>query len=216
VVTTSGLGILVTYGKFVVEFYFSLGLLWILISFAAWVILRERVFTLLRMIREPLLLSFTTASSEAAYPKTSSSSSASARREDRQLRAAARLFVQPRRLDDVLHLSRCSLSPRPTTSSSRCCSRSRLLLILMVTSKGMAGVPRASLVVIAATLATFNIPEAGLLLIMGSTSSSTWGARRPTSSATGVATAWWRSGEGELGAGEAPSRPRRGAAAAAA
>ena len=42
-----------------------------------------------------------------------------------------------------------------------------MLLLLMVTSKGMAGVPRASLVVIAATLTTFNIPEAGLLLIMG-------------------------------------------------
>jgi len=42
-----------------------------------------------------------------------------------------------------------------------------MLLLLMVTSKGMAGVPRASLVVIAATLATFNIPEAGLLLIIG-------------------------------------------------
>src|SRR6202045_1719044 len=42
-----------------------------------------------------------------------------------------------------------------------------MLLLLMVTSKGMAGVPRASLVVIAATLSTFNIPEAGLLLIMG-------------------------------------------------
>jgi len=42
-----------------------------------------------------------------------------------------------------------------------------MLLILMVTSKGMAGIPRASLVVIAATLAQFDIPEAGLLLIMG-------------------------------------------------
>jgi Na+/H+-dicarboxylate symporter len=42
-----------------------------------------------------------------------------------------------------------------------------MLLLLMITSKGMAGVPRASLVVIAATLTTFNIPEAGLLLIMG-------------------------------------------------
>jgi Na+/H+-dicarboxylate symporter len=42
-----------------------------------------------------------------------------------------------------------------------------MLLLLMVTSKGMAGVPRASLVVIAATLTTFNIPEAGLLLVMG-------------------------------------------------
>jgi hypothetical protein len=42
-----------------------------------------------------------------------------------------------------------------------------MLLLLMLTSKGMAGVPRASLVVIAATLNQFNIPEAGLLLIMG-------------------------------------------------
>jgi Na+/H+-dicarboxylate symporter len=42
-----------------------------------------------------------------------------------------------------------------------------MLLLLMLTSKGMAGVPRASLVVIAATLASFNIPEAGLLLIIG-------------------------------------------------
>src|SRR5437879_11527049 len=42
-----------------------------------------------------------------------------------------------------------------------------MLLLLMLTSKGMAGVPRASLVVISATLSTFNIPEAGLLLIIG-------------------------------------------------
>jgi Na+/H+-dicarboxylate symporter len=42
-----------------------------------------------------------------------------------------------------------------------------MLLLLMLTSKGMAGVPRASLVVIAATLASFNLPEAGLLLIIG-------------------------------------------------
>ena len=42
-----------------------------------------------------------------------------------------------------------------------------MLLMLMVTSKGMAGVPRASLVVIAATLGQFDIPEAGLLLLLG-------------------------------------------------
>ena len=42
-----------------------------------------------------------------------------------------------------------------------------MLLVLMVTSKGIAGVPRASLVVIAATLSQFNLPEAGVLLIMG-------------------------------------------------
>src|SRR4029077_12197099 len=70
VVTTSGLGILVTYGVFTGEFYFSLLLLWGLISLAGFLFLGDRVFTLLRMTREPLLLSFTTASSEAAYPKT--------------------------------------------------------------------------------------------------------------------------------------------------
>ena len=42
-----------------------------------------------------------------------------------------------------------------------------MLLLLMVTSKGMAGVPRASLVVIAATLSFFKLPEAGLVLIIG-------------------------------------------------
>mgnify|MGYP000550059018 FL=1 len=42
-----------------------------------------------------------------------------------------------------------------------------MLLVLMITSKGMAGVPRASLVVIAATLSQFNLPEAGVLLILG-------------------------------------------------
>ena len=42
-----------------------------------------------------------------------------------------------------------------------------MLLVLMVTSKGMAGVPRASLVVIAATLSQFNLPEGGILLILG-------------------------------------------------
>jgi Na+/H+-dicarboxylate symporter len=42
-----------------------------------------------------------------------------------------------------------------------------MMLVLMLTSKGMAGVPRASLVVIAATLSQFNIPEAGLLLLLG-------------------------------------------------
>jgi Na+/H+-dicarboxylate symporter len=42
-----------------------------------------------------------------------------------------------------------------------------MLLVLMITSKGIAGVPRASLVVIAGTLSMFNIPEAGLLLLLG-------------------------------------------------
>jgi len=216
VVTTSGLGILVTYGKFVVEFYFSLGLLWILISFAAWVILRERVFTLLRMIREPLLLSFTTASSEAAYPKT--------------LEQLERFGAKKKIVSFVLPLGYsfnldgsmmyCTFAvlfiAQAYNIQLTLLQQVTMLLILMVTSKGMAGVPRASLVVIAATLATFNIPEAGLLLIMGIDQFLDMGRSATNVIGNSVATAVVAKWEGELGAGEAPSRPRRGAAAAAA
>jgi len=76
------------------------------------VILRERVFTLLRMIREPLLLSFTTASSEAAYPKTLEQLERFGAKKRSSASCCRSLFVQPRRLDEVLHL-RVLFMPRP-------------------------------------------------------------------------------------------------------
>jgi Na+/H+-dicarboxylate symporter len=84
----------------------------------------------------------------------------------RGLRAAARLFIQSRWFDDVLHLRGDVHRPAYGIELSAA-QQLTMLLVLMVTSKGMAGVPRASLVVIAATLAQFNIPEAGLLLLLG-------------------------------------------------
>jgi Na+/H+-dicarboxylate symporter len=86
----------------------------------------------------------------------------------------------------------------------------------MVTSKGMAGVPRASLVVIAATLATFHIPEAGLLLIMGIDQFLDMGRSATNVVGNSIATAVVAKWEGELGAGEEAPRGRRAAAAAAA
>jgi Na+/H+-dicarboxylate symporter len=70
-----------------------------------------------------------------------------------------------------------------------------MMLVLMLTSKGIAGVPRASLVVIAATLHQFNIPEAGLLVILASIPSSTWAVRPPTQWATRSLRPWWPSGK---------------------
>src|SRR5262249_32142964 len=167
VVTTSGLGLLIPYGKFTFEFYFSLLILWGLLSLAGYFFLGQRVFTLLRMIREPLLLSFTTASSEAAYPKT--------------MEQLERFGAKKKIVSFVLPLGYsfnldgsmmyCTFAvlfiAQAYNIQLTFIQQVTMLLILMVTSKGMAGVPRASLVVIAATLATFNIPEAGLLLIMG-------------------------------------------------
>jgi len=215
VVTTSGLGILVTYGKFVIEFYFSLGLLWVLISFAAWMFLRDRVFTLLRMIREPLLLSFTTASSEAAYPKT--------------LEQLERFGAKKKIVSFVLPLGYsfnldgsmmyCTFAvlfiAQAYNIQLTILEQITMLLILMVTSKGMAGVPRASLVVIAATLATFNIPEAGLLLIMGIDQFLDMGRSATNVIGNSVATAVVAKWEGELGKSEPePVRARAAHAAA--
>ena len=87
--------------------------------------------------------------------------------------------------------------------------------MLMLTSKGMAGVPRASLVVIAATLNQFNIPEAGLLLIMGVDQFLDMGRSATNAVGNSIATAVvakWEGGllsedEADRQAGELPQGP---------
>ena len=167
IVATQGLGILLIYGKFMGEFYLGILLLWVLLAFAGFIFLGPRVGRLINLIKEPILLAFSTASSEAAYPKTLE--------QLERFGASKKItsFVLPLgysfNLDGsmmyctfaTLFIAQAYKVPLDLTQQIT------MLLILMVTSKGMAGVPRASLVIIAATLATFNIPEAGLLLIMG-------------------------------------------------
>src|SRR5207244_590905 len=70
IITTQGLGILITYGKFVIEFYFGLAILWSILILAGFLIFGSHAFRLVNLVREPFLLAFSTASSEAAYPKT--------------------------------------------------------------------------------------------------------------------------------------------------
>lgn len=167
VVTTQGLGVLLTYGEFIGEFYLSLVLLWGLLLLAAFMFLGRRSGDLVRAIREPILLAFSTASSEAAYPKT--------------LEQLERFGVSNRIASFVLPLGYsfnldgsmmyCTFAVLFIAQAAGIdipiAQQITMLLFLMVTSKGMAGVPRASLVVIAATLTTFDLPEAGLLLILG-------------------------------------------------
>ncbi|MGO4328080.1 dicarboxylate/amino acid:cation symporter [Cupriavidus sp. 2TAF22] len=166
-VTTQGLGILVTFAKFMGSFYLGLAVLWGLLVLAGFFFLGKRVFTLIRLIREPFLLSFSTASSEAAYPK--------------MLTALDRFGVSRRISSFVLPMGYsfnldgtmmyCTFAvlfiAQAYDIHLPIGTQITMLLLLMLTSKGMAGVPRASLVVIAATLNQFGIPEAGLLLIMG-------------------------------------------------
>ncbi|HQZ31530.1 MAG TPA: cation:dicarboxylase symporter family transporter, partial [Arenimonas sp.] len=69
-IAKSGLGVLAVYGKFMGQFYLGIGVLWVLLFLAAAAVLGKRAFALFKAVREPTLLAFATASSEAAYPRT--------------------------------------------------------------------------------------------------------------------------------------------------
>ena len=162
-----GAGILGDLAYFMGSFYLGLALLWAVLFLAARVIVGARAGELFRYIRDPLVLAFSTASSEAAFPRT--------------LEALDRFGVPPRVASFVLPLGysfNLDGSMMYMTFASLFIAQAygidltlgqqiTMLLVLMVTAKGIAGVPRASRVVIAGTLAMFNIPEAGLLLILG-------------------------------------------------
>jgi len=158
--------IIATLGKFVAGFYFGLVLLWAVLIGAAFLIVGARTRHLVRYVRDPVVLAFSTASSEAAYPRT--------------LEALDRFGVPSRIASFVLPLGysfNLDGSMMYMTFATIFIAQAyslhlsigqeiTMLLVLMITSKGMAGVPRASLVVIAATMSMFKIPEAGLLLIL--------------------------------------------------
>ena len=166
-VASQGLGILITYFKFMGSFYLALTVLWLLLVLVGYIFLHKRIFRLLREIKEAFFLSFATASSEAAYPKI--------------LDALDRFGVSRKISSFVMPLG---YSFNLDGSMMYCAFASifiaqvygidmpvgtqiAMLLTLMVTSKGMAGIPSASLVVIAGTLAQFGLPVEGMVLILG-------------------------------------------------
>ncbi|MFO1247291.1 MAG: dicarboxylate/amino acid:cation symporter [Alphaproteobacteria bacterium] len=166
-VATSGLGIVVVYAKFVGGFYLSLAILCAILLAFTFLAVGRRTGELVRGIREPWLLAFSTATSEAAYPG---------------LLAGLPRFGVPRRIvsfvlplgysfnldGSMIYCTFASLFIAQAYGIHLSLAQMiTMLALLMITSKGIAGVPRASLVVIAATLPVFHLPEAGLLLILG-------------------------------------------------
>ncbi|MFC3213753.1 MULTISPECIES: dicarboxylate/amino acid:cation symporter [Novosphingobium] len=167
VIATRGLGIIVTYGVLVGEFYFAMTLLWVLLFCIGGLFLGKRIVTLFRYIREPLLLSFSTASSEASLPK---------------LFEQLDRFGVPRRISgfilplgysfnldgSMIYMSFAAIFIAQAYGIDvPVMTQILMLLTLMVSSKGIAGVPRASLVVIAATLTQFGLPVEGIALLLG-------------------------------------------------
>lgn len=162
-----GLGVMVSAGIFMGEFYLTLGMLWAILIGLSTMIVGPCIGRLTKAILEPALLAFTTSSSEAAFPGTLD------KLEKFGVSSKIASFVLPigYSFNLVGSMAYCSFA---TVFIAQACNielsmgeQITMLLILMLTSKGMAGVPRASMVVIAATLNQFNIPEAGLILLMG-------------------------------------------------
>ena len=197
-VAVNGLGILLKFAVFMGDFYLGLFLLWGVLVFAGYVFLGPRVFKLLVLIKEAFLLSFATASSEAAYPKILDAL-------DRfGVKRKISSFVMPMgysfNLDgSMMYCTFATLFIAQAYGIHLPLSTQiTMLLILMMTSKGMAGVPRASLVVIAATLNQFNIPEAGLLLILGVDTFLDMGRSATNAVGNSIAAAVVAKWEGEL------------------
>jgi Na+/H+-dicarboxylate symporter len=166
VVAVSGLGILATYLELLLEFYASLVILWVLLLSVGFLFLRQRIWTLIRYIREPMLIAFSTASSEAALPK---------------LFEQLDRFGVPRRISgfmlplgysfnldgSMMYMSFATIFIAQAYGIELPIGTQILILLtLMISSKGVAAVPRASLVVITGTLAMFGLPVEGVAIIL--------------------------------------------------
>jgi proton glutamate symport protein len=165
-VGSKGLGILLTLGKLVGLMYLGLAIFALIVLGGVSYLIRVPFLTFVKAIREPMLIAFTTASSEAALPKS--------------LEIMERFgvpksivgFVLPTgysfNLDgSTLYLSLCSVFVAQMAGVQMTLGQQLVMMLtLMLTSKGVAGVPRAALVVLAATLATFNLPLEGAAILL--------------------------------------------------
>lgn len=214
-IATQGIGVLATYGKFIGTFYVALVALWCVLVAAGFLFLGPRVLALVASLREPMLIAFTTASSEAAYPKLMD-------RLDRfgvqeRVTALTLPLGYSFNLDgSMIYQSFAALFIAQAYGIEMSLTQQvTLLLVMMISSKGVAGVPRASLVVVAAVSPMFGLPEAGLLLIMGIDHFLDMGRTATNVVGNGIATAVVAKWEGALGPQQPDDVPARAPVTAA-
>lgn len=167
VIAVQGISILGTYGLLMIEFYGGLLILWGVLILIGRLLMGASVRHLLLLIKDPMLLAFGTASSEAAYPLLMRQLEVFGCRE-RVVGMVLPLGYSFNLDGSMMYMTFATLFIAEAYGINMPLSDQLvMLLMLLITSKGVAGVPRASLLVISATLTHFQIPEAGLLLILG-------------------------------------------------
>jgi Na+/H+-dicarboxylate symporter len=165
-VTLRGADVIVTYGKLIASFYLGLFVLWAVLIAVGHVFLRRKVWTLLRAVREPAMIAFSTASSEAAYPRLTE------QLEKFGVEKKVVGFTLPLgyafNLDgSMMYQAFAAIFIAQAFGVHMPVSQQIfMLLILMLSSKGMASVPRGSVVVVAAVAPMFNLPVAGVAMIL--------------------------------------------------
>jgi Na+/H+-dicarboxylate symporter len=167
VVTNQGPTVLMTYGKLIASFYVSLSALWLFLIGAGSLVLGRSILSLLKLMREPMVLAFSTASSEAAFPKMIEQLAAFG------VKRHVSGFVLP--LGYSFNLAGSMMYQAFATLfiaqaygiHMGAAQQIGLLFLMMLTSKGIAGVPRAGLIVVATTLPYSHLPAEGLTLLIG-------------------------------------------------
>ena len=166
VVATNGFEIFKVYAIYLRDFFFALAILWVVLLIVGYLILGNRLFELLRRIKAPLLIAFSTTSSEAVFPKLVE--------ELERFGCNNRIvsFILPLgysfNLDgSMMYMTFAAIFIAQIYGIDMSLGQQiTMLLVLMLTSKGIAGVPRASLVIIVATCTMFGIPPEGIALIL--------------------------------------------------
>ena len=167
VVGSKGFGVLVTLGKAVLTFYVALAFFVVFVLGAVCWLARVPLRAFLRAVEEPVLIAFSTTSSEAALPKAMETMEAMG--VPRHIVS----FVIPTgysfNLDGTtLYLSMASIFVAQAAGVHLTISQQIVMMLtLMLTSKGVAGVSRAALVVLAATIASFHLPMEGVAVLLG-------------------------------------------------
>ncbi|MEZ4790431.1 MAG: dicarboxylate/amino acid:cation symporter [Flavobacteriales bacterium] len=166
VIAIHGLGVLSTYAVYIGQFYIGLAVLWLILLIAGYLFLGRRMKELLRRIVQPITIAFSTTSSEAVMPKLMEELERFGCK-DRVVSFVLPLGYSFNLDGSMMYMTFASLFIAQVYGIHMDFgTQLTMLLTLMLTSKGIAGVPRASLVVVAATLGMFGVPVEGIALIL--------------------------------------------------